>query len=322
MIYAYSVQKESAQDTHYSIDRIKPDIPPTKNTIWLDAAEPDSDEHHWLTTYFPGSLPEEEELREIEISSRYFETEDGVHIRSLFPHRSGQELKNINVAFILSPDKLITLQDEPTGLFRLMRNYLKTRHIQAETPLDVILALFNTKVEYLADTLEEVYEDLEDLSQKVLSEEDRDMDEQLRTITLQEDLNGKVRLNLLDTQRSLRYLLRTCNRQLNEVQKNSIREMLRDIESLTPHTSFLFEKINFMMESAMGYINLEQNNIIKIFSVAAVMFLPPTLIASIYGMNFQAMPELRYEWGYPLALAMMLTSAFGTFFFFKRKGWL
>ncbi len=192
----------------------------------------------------------------------------------------------------------------------------------ATTPLEVIIALFDAKVEYLADTLEDVYEDLEAVSQNALSEQYKDVDEQLRTITLQEDLNDKVRLNLLDTQRSLRYLIRACNHKLNDEHRDSIRDMLRDIESLTPHTGFLFEKINFLMESTMGYLNLEQNNIIKIFSVAAVMFLPPTLIASIYGMNFETMPELSVEYGYPLAIGLMLLSALATFLFFKRKGWL
>ena len=321
MIYAYSA-KGSPEKNQFTIDRVTPAFPPERSTVWLEATEPDADEHLWLTSHFPGCLPEEEELGEIEISSRYYETESGIHIRSLFPHRSGHELRNINVAFNLRADKLITLQDEPTGLFRLMRKHLKTGHVKARTPLDVIIALFDAKVEYLADTLEEVYEDLERVSQNALSEKNHDVDEQLHTITLQEDLNGKVRLNLLDTQRSLRYLLRACNHLLNEEQRDMIRDMLRDIESLTPHTGFLFEKINFLMESTMGYINLEQNNIIKIFSVAAVMFLPPTLIASIYGMNFQIMPELALKYGYPMALGLMLMSAVATFLFFKRKGWL
>ncbi|MGB0359995.1 MAG: magnesium/cobalt transporter CorA [Endozoicomonas sp.] len=317
MIYAYS-----AQENQFSIDQVIPYAPPTKGTIWLEATEPDSDEHLWLNTYFPGCLPDDEDLGEIEISSRYYETESGIHIRSLFPHRAGHELRNINVAFNLRSDKLITLQDEPTGLFRLMRKHLKTQYFHATTPLDIVITLFDAKVEYLADTLEEVYEDLEEVSQNALSENNQDVDEQLRTITLQEDLNGKVRLNLLDTQRSLRYLMRACNHTLTDGQKNDIREMLRDIESLTPHTGFLFEKINFLMESTMGYINLEQNNIIKIFSVAAVMFMPPTLIASIYGMNFKVMPELSMEYGYPMAISLMLLSALSTFLFFKRKGWL
>lgn len=317
MINAYSLN--SGQ---FSVDRVYTSTPPSSGTIWLDVVEPSEDEHQWLIHHYPGCLPNENELHEIEISSRFFESEYGIHIRSLFPHRSGHELRNVNIAFELRADRLITLQDEPTALFRLMRNYLNSQHIQASTPLDVIILLFSAKVEYLADTLEEVYEELEEASQNALSEETADADELLRTITLQEDLNGKVRLNLLDTQRSLRYLLRACDRALDEPQKDQIQDMLRDIESLTPHTAFLFEKINFLMEATMGFINLEQNSIIKIFSVAAVIFLPPTLIASIYGMNFTNMPELNTSWGYPLALALMLMSAVGTFLFFKRKGWL
>ncbi|WP_263078862.1 magnesium/cobalt transporter CorA [Endozoicomonas sp. Mp262] len=317
MINAYSVN-----NSQFSVDRVHTDIPPGSGTIWLDVVEPCAEEHQWLINNYPGCLPDENELHEIEVSSRFFESEHGVHVRSLFPHRSGHELRNVNIAFELRADKLITLQDEPTALFRLMRNYLNTQHVQANTPLDVTISLFSAKVEYLADILEEIYEELEEASQNALSEETADADELLRTITLQEDLNGKVRLNLLDTQRSLRYLMRACNKSLDENQKDQIRDMLRDIESLTPHTAFLFEKINFLMEATMGFINLEQNSIIKIFSVAAVIFLPPTLIASIYGMNFDYMPELHSSWGYPMALVLMLMSAVGTFLFFKRKGWL
>ncbi|WP_330926215.1 magnesium/cobalt transporter CorA [Candidatus Sororendozoicomonas aggregata] len=317
MINAYSVH-----NSQFSVDRVDTSFSPSGGTIWLDVAEPSADEHQWLTRYYPGCLPDEEELHEIEVSSRFFESDEGIHIRSLFPHRCGHELRNVNIAFELREDKLITLQDEPTALFRLMRNYLKSQHVKADKPLDIIMNLFSAKVEYLADTLEEVYEELEAASQTALSENTTDADDLLRNITLQEDLNGKVRLNLLDTQRSLRYLLRTCSRLLSDAQHEEIRDMLRDIDSLTPHTAFLFEKINFLMEATMGFINLEQNTIIKIFSVAAVIFLPPTLIASIYGMNFNYMPELQTQWGYPMALFLMLLSAVGTFAFFKQKRWL
>ena len=316
MINAYHRDNET-----YSISRISSDIAPPDHTLWLDLVELNEAENHWLDQHCPG-FHEDDELHELEVSSRFFESDSGVHIRSIFPHQSGQELRNINIAFNLRDDLLVTLQDEPTALFRLMRNYLKVQHIKARTPLDIIIALFDAKVEFLADTLEEVYEKLEKSSQQSLSEGETDVDEQLRNITLQEDINGKVRLNLLDSQRCLRYILRTCNKSLDEGQKDQIRDILRDIDSLTPHSAFLFDKINFLMEATMGFINLEQNNIIKIFSVAAVMFLPPTLIASIYGMNFAIMPELTSTWGYPLALVMMLASAVGTYVFFKRKGWL
>jgi len=110
--------------------------------------------------------------------------------------------------------------------------------------------------------------------------------------------------------------------QLSDEHLKDLREMLSDIESLMPHSQFIFDKLNFLLDAAMGFSGLQQNKIIKIFSVAAVVFLPPTLIASSYGMNFNGMPELEWQYGYPMAILMMLASAAGTYFFFKRKHWL
>jgi magnesium transporter len=111
-------------------------------------------------------------------------------------------------------------------------------------------------------------------------------------------------------------------RLLNSDQFEEARQILRDIESLDGHTAFLFDKINFLMDATVGFININQNKIIKIFSVASVAFLPPTLIASIYGMNFKLLPELQWNWGYPFALALMVASAIGPFWYFRRRGWL
>ena len=105
-------------------------------------------------------------------------------------------------------------------------------------------------------------------------------------------------------------------------QLETLREIVRDIETLMSHTTFLFEKINFLMDSTQGFINIEQNKIIKIFSIASVVFLPPTVIASVYGMNFEIMPELNWDFGYPFAILLMITSGFAPYFYFRRKGWL
>ncbi|WP_373690896.1 CorA family divalent cation transporter, partial [Endozoicomonas sp. SESOKO4] len=164
----------------------------------------------------------------MEASSRFFESETGFHIRSIFPHQAGQEFRSINVAFNLRDDQLVTLQDEPTALFRLMRNYLKLQHIKARTPIDILIALFDTKVQFLADTLEEVYENLEATSQHALSDDDTDVDDLLKNITLQEDINGKVRLNLLDSQRCLGYILKNCRHKLDDGQVDQVRDILRD----------------------------------------------------------------------------------------------
>jgi magnesium transporter len=143
----------------------------------------------------------------------------------------------------------------------------------------------------------------------------------LNSIAQEEDLNGRIRRNMMDTRRAVSFLMR--GRLLNADQFEEARQILRDIESLDGHTSFLFDKINFLMDATVGFININQNKIIKIFSVASVAFLPPTLIASIYGMNFKGwFPELDWELGYPFALLLMLASAITPFWYFRRRGWL
>jgi magnesium transporter len=133
-------------------------------------------------------------------------------------------------------------------------------------------------------------------------------------------LNGRIRRNMMDTRRAVSFLMR--GRLLNAEQFEEARQILRDIESLDGHTAFLFDKINFLMDATVGFININQNKIIKIFSVASVAFLPPTLIASIYGMNFKVLPELDWNLGYPLSLTLMLISAVTPFWYFRKRGWL
>ena len=135
-----------------------------------------------------------------------------------------------------------------------------------------------------------------------------------------EDIGWKVRLCLMDTQRALNFLVRKAR--LPAGQLEQAREILRDIESLLPHNESLFQKVNFLMQAAMGFINIEQNRIIKIFSVVSVVFLPPTLVASSYGMNFEFMPELRWSFGYPGAIVFMILAGLAPYLYFKRKNWL
>lgn len=291
-----------------------------ESTIWVDLYRPDDDERQWLSRFLYEEAPDEEDINEIEASSRFFLDNDGLHVNSLFPQRVGSEVRAINVFFLLQPNRLFTIREEDVGLIRLMRNYLRLGRVEATRPQSLLVELFNLKVEYLSDQLEDVYTVLDTLSDEVFEADD--LDEVFKQITLQEDGNGKVRLSLLDTQRGLRFIQRYYRRQLEDNELKDVKEMLSDIESLLPHTQFLFDKINFLLDAAMGFTSLQQNKIIKIFSVAAVVFLPPTLIASIYGMNFASMPELGWEIGYPLALGLMLSSAVGTYWFFKRKGWL
>ena len=144
--------------------------------------------------------------------------------------------------------------------------------------------------------------------------------EVLGDIARQEDLNGRIRRNVMDTRRAVSFMMRS--RMLSASQFEESRQILRDIESLDNHTAFLFEKINFLMDATVGFININQNKIIKIFSVASVALLPPTLVASLYGMNFRFMPELQWDLGYPFALFLMTASALVPMWYFRRRGWL
>ncbi|WP_417762658.1 magnesium/cobalt transporter CorA [Shewanella sp.] len=315
MITAYIYQHQQLKIIELSAEDAIPE-----DTLWLDLYRPDDSERDWLAKYSVEEVPDEEDINEIEASARFYQNSDGLHINSLFPQRVGQDVRGVNVSFNLRTSFLLTIREEDVGLIRLLRNYLRLGRIDVKTPQGLFLELFNLKVEYLSDLIEDVYTVLENVSQQVF--ESDELDDIFRMITLQEDSNGKIRLSLLDTQRSLRYMQKYYRHEMLEEEIKDMREMLSDIESLMPHSQFIFDKLNFLLDAAMGFSGLQQNKIIKIFSVAAVVFLPPTLIASSYGMNFKHMPELDWFVGYPLAIVLMLASAAGTYLFFRRKGWL
>ncbi|MCH1931346.1 magnesium/cobalt transporter CorA [Shewanella sp. A25] len=315
MITAYVYENRQLTMTEINIH----DSIPT-STIWLDLYKPDDAEREWLSHFSVEEVPDEEDINEIEASARFYQNSDGLHINSLFPQRVGQDVRGVNVSFNLRSNFLLTIREEDVGLIRLLRNYLRLGRLEVSTPQELFLELFNLKVDYLSDLIEDVYTVLENVGEQVFDSEE--LDDVFKLITLQEDSNGKIRLSLLDTQRSLRYMQRYYRGQLSDEHLKDLREMLSDIESLMPHSQFIFDKLNFLLDAAMGFSGLQQNRIIKIFSVAAVVFLPPTLIASSYGMNFSSMPELEWQYGYPMAILMMLASAAGTYFFFKRKHWL
>jgi len=199
----------------------------------------------------------------------------------------------------------------------------RTRPGYIEDAKEVLLDLYATDAEYSADALEGVYAELEKISQSVLTTKitDQEAARVLARVAAEEDLNGRIRRNVMDTRRAVSFLMR--KNLLQGDQAEEARQILRDIDSLDSHTAFLFDKINFLMDATVGFININQNKIIKLFSVASVALLPPTLIASIYGMNFKGwFPELEWAYGYPYALGLMVVSVIVPFAYFKYKGWL
>lgn len=291
-----------------------------RQAIWIDLTDPSDDEREQVEALYRQDLPDVEDVEEIEASARYYEDQDGLHVHSLFLQDIDGRPVSTTVAFIVSGGRLITLHEHNLAVFRLLRLRARREPGLAEDEISLLLGLFETKVENLADRLERVHTDLEHVSTMVLADSNVNLEEAIDELTRQEDVNGKVRLCLMDSQRALTFLLRRGR--LDADNREWIRELLRDVDSLLPHNTFLFEKVNFLLDAAMGFSNIEQSQIIKIFSIAAVVFLPPTLVASIYGMNFHVMPELNWKWGYPIAILLMLISGVAPYVYFKRKGWL
>ncbi len=291
-----------------------------RQALWIDLTDPSDAERERVEALYRQDLPDVEDVAEIEASARYYEDQDGLHVHSLFLQDIEGRPVSTTVAFILSGGRLITLHEHNLSVFRLLRLRARREPELAADEASLLLGLFETKVENLADRLERVHTDLEHVSTMVLADSNVNLEEAIDELTRQEDINGKIRLCLMDTQRALTFLLRRGR--LDADNREWVREQLRDLDSLLPHNTFLFEKVNFLMDAAMGFSNIEQAQIIKIFSIAAVVFLPPTLVASIYGMNFHFIPELDWKWGYPLAILLMLLSGVAPYLFFKRKGWL
>ena len=303
-------------ETRSDLERAEP--------IWVDLTDPTDEERDWVRSIYGVTLPDEDEVKDIEASARYYEADNGdLHLRSDFLLEvEDDKSRVVTVAFILAKNLLFSMHNDDLPVFRLVRMRARSRPGSIGDFKDVLLDLYATDVEYSADALEGIYQNLEDVSHSVLQKDisDQDAAELLNAMAREEDLNGRIRRNMMDTRRAVSFMMR--GRLLNADQFDDARQILRDIESLDGHTAFLFDKINFLMDATVGFININQNKIIKIFSVASVAFLPPTLIASIYGMNFRWLPELDWSWGYPFALLLMLASAITPFWYFRYRGWL
>jgi magnesium transporter len=299
--------------------------------IWVDLESPTVEEKRWVAQYFGLSIPEDAMDEDIEESARFYEEDNGdLHIRSDFLIADDEISHAVRVAFILnqhnaelkSKGVLFSIHEEDLPVFRLLR--LRARRMPGliEDAKDVLLKLFDADAEYSADTLEGIHDALEKTSKQVLAGDvtDEIAGVVLGNIARQEDMNGRIRRNVMDTRRALSFMMRT--KMLGAEQYEEARQIMRDIDSLDSHTAFLFDKINFLMDATVGFININQNKIIKIFSVASVALLPPTLFASIWGMNFKHMPELDWAVGYPIAICVMLASALVPMWYFRRRGWL
>jgi len=318
MLHAFTLNNGKLNRLHHKVGyELRQDKP-----VWIDLVAATAEEIEWVEGAYDLHLARPEHLRDIEASARFFEHAGALHLRSDFLSGTESHSRSVAVGFVLSGETLISIHTEDLPIFRLLRMRHHAESGNIEDCRDVLIDLYSMDVEFSADALEEVYADLGRVSQSVLGStlSDKQASEALAEIAHAEHVNGRIRRNVMDTQRGLSFMIR--GKRLSVVQSEEVRQVLQDIESLDGHTSFLFDKINFLMDATIGFININQNRIVRLFSVVAVALLPPTLVASVYGMNFRLMPELDWKLGYPFALLLMAVSMGIPLLYFYRKGWL
>lgn len=265
--------------------------------LWIDVMGASRSEREWIGRRFGLELPDPDEITDLEVSARFYVEENGeVHLHSNFLLDRQGHSGGVPVAFVVHQGTLFSVRSEDLPVFRLQRLRLRNMPNEFSDCWDLLLALYGADVEYSADALEDTYETLRRVGRQVLSERvsDRDAARILADIAEEEDLNGRIRGNMLDTQRAVSFLVR--GRLLNGPQMEDAREIVRDIESLNSHTAFLFEKINFLMDATVGFININQNRKVSQLTVAGVVFMPINVLAGVGGMSEFSMMTQGIPW--------------------------
>ena len=265
--------------------------------IWVDVLGASKSERGWIARQCGLELPAPEELTDLEVSARFYvEENDEVHLHSNFLLDREGASRSVPVAFIVHADVLYTVRNDDLPVFRLQRLRARNQPGKVLTCKDLLLDLYGADVEYSADSLEDAYATLRRVGQEVLSENVSDADAAriLADIAEEEDLNGLIRGNMLDTQRAVSFLIR--GRFLTQAQTEDAKEILRDIESLNSHTAFLFEKLNFLMDATVGFININQNRRVTQLTILSVVFMPLNVLAGVGGMSEFSMMTQGIPW--------------------------
>ncbi len=305
-------------------DRISPDI------VWIDLVSPSVEEEHAVERVTGIPLPTREELKDIEPSSRLYVENDAVYMTASLIYKADTPLPQLtDIAFILHDNRLITIRYAEPKSFALFSASLLRSSDHCKSGAALLSSLLETVADRTAEILESLASRLDALSVAVFVDRKtakrrppRFLEDKLIDIAAHHQLVSKVRDSLVSLSRLVTFLSAQPAIRSDSLATELCAVVARDIQSLGEHAAFVGNNITFMLDAALGLINVEQNSIIKIFSIASVVFLPPTLVASIYGMNFRILPELEWSYGYPMALAGMLLSAVIPFLFFRWKGWL
>ncbi len=313
------------------LDRIQvepgTEIPP--NAIWFDLTSPSQSEDKLVESHVGISVPTREEMQEIEVTSRLYVENGARYMTATLMCQSDTETpKTTPVTFIIAGHRLITVRYDEPRPFMIVGHKLARTCPSGATGEIVMMELLDAVIDRSADILERISSEIDQVSHEIFEPEGtatdhtRGYNEIMKSIGRKGDLTSKVRESLVSIGRLLLYLANEAdNMKWAKDMRAQLKGMQRDVQSLSDHATYVTNKITFLLDALLGFVSIEQNNIIKLFSVAAVMLMPPTLVASIYGMNFKNIPELDFPYGYPMALILMLLSAALPFFYFKWKKW-
>jgi magnesium transporter len=303
-----------------------------ENTVWIDLVNITQDEENKLEEYFNIDIPTHEETRNISVSNRLYEKQNAIFMTiTIYLSQDGNlcNLEAHNISFVIVKGILITIRDIDSNIFDSLLHSVEPKHISLENVCFALMIILLEKI--INDTaafLENIGHNLDQQNENIINPAPTNDSNKINYKTLLKEITNigssvsKTSESLIIFNRMLTFLSQSDLIKSQENHINHIKIFLKDIDALRSHTSFLSNKISFLLDATLGLINIEQNNIIKIFSVVSVIFMPPTLIASIYGMNFDIIPELNWVGGYPFAIIMMLISSWIPYKYFKKQKWL
>lgn len=297
--------------------------------VWVDITSPKQEEVQAVQKALGIVVPAREQMQEIETSSRLRRESSAVYMTvTLLSNVSTPRPQCGAVTFILSHQRLVTLRYSDPLPFKIFGRTAETRDEVCKTGTAAMLGLFSAIIDRLADVIEMAGQDVEAISHEVFRQAEvatgaQTYDGVIQRIGRTADVVSKARESIMSLTRALTFLgITAADMGAKKELRNLLKNESRDLASISAYADFVSDKISFLLDATLGMISQQQNTIMKIFSVLAMVFLPPTLIGSIYGMNFQDMPELDWRFGYPMALALMVISACLPYYFFKKKGWL
>jgi magnesium transporter len=288
--------------------------------VWVDLQNPSIEEIEEVEKQFGVNIPSRLQQEEIESSSRYIETDEFIVAHSKFLQSIDEyRYNNVHVSFLLKNELLITYREGLVRSFAECVKKIKTNHKPFSNGKKIFIALFETRIDLDADLIENIAHQISNIS-KQITDENGPKAELIKSITRYQETTMQLRENIIDKQRVVSSMLKST--EFAEDEKERCKILIKDINSLIDHTNFIFNRLEYLQNTFLGLVNIDQNKIIKIFTLVSVIFTPPTLIASIYGMNFRSMPELTWTIGYPVAILCMLASSVLTLLIFKMRKWL